>query len=125
MMYYYLLTFIIFGFLGWGVDTAYRSICNGKYDPGTYIKYFSPMYGFGAVVLYILYTHMESSLIMQLLVAMVLLTLLELVGGIFCERVLKKRVWDYSNNRLNFKGHIDALHSFYWLVLAAIVRMLF
>lgn len=41
----------------------------------------------------------------------------EFVSGCVFNRLLKLKVWDYSKNRLNFKGQICALYSFLWTLL--------
>jgi uncharacterized membrane protein len=119
----YLLIFIVFGFIGWVIDTSYRSITLRKYYSGTLIPLFSPIYGFGALVLVLLFTYLQAHIIVQIIAAGLLLTILELLGGIYCVKILRRKLWDYSKNKWNYKGYIDALHSFYWLILAFIFRI--
>ena len=115
----YVLIFLVFSVVGWVIDTTYRSIAKGLYSPIRNYP-FSPVYGVGAVVLSIFYTHTPYSYLTSICVATVLMVLVELLGGIFSEKVLKKRLWNYSQNRFNFMGHIDLLHSFFWLMLAGL-----
>jgi len=116
---YYICIFIIFSVVGWAIDTTYRSIAKRTYVSGR--KYpFSPIYGVGAVVLSIFYTYTQYTPIISVLIAGVLMVVVELAGGLFSEHVLGRRLWDYSKNRFNFMGHIDLLHSFFWLLLAGL-----
>lgn len=46
-----------------------------------------------------------------------IITAVELLAGLLCNRLLQMRVWDYSNRRGNFKGQICPLYSFLWCLL--------
>ena len=120
----YVLLFFLFGFLGWVIDTSYRSIQEGRYIAGTYFPFFAMVYAIGGMTLLLFFqSTMHINILVQILVAGVLMTLLELITGIFCIKILKKRLWDYSKNKWHYEGHIDLVHAFYWLLLAVVVRV--
>ena len=56
-------------------------------------------------------------LLFKLLYLNVIITAVELLAGLLCNRLLQMRVWDYSNRRGNFKGQICPLYSFLWCLL--------
>ncbi|MEK6940999.1 MAG: putative ABC transporter permease [Nanoarchaeota archaeon] len=124
MVQKYLLFFIIFGFLGWGIDTIYRSIRLNKYSPGTLIPYFAITFGTGGAALILLFEYAQTSLLNHIILGGILVTLIELISGIISYNLLNKRLWDYSKNKYNFLGHIDLLHTFYWFIMAGILRLM-
>jgi len=67
----------------------------------------------------------ELPIFFHILLGTALIILLEFLGGIFCVAIFKKRYWNYSQNAYNFFGHIDLVHSVYWLLLVILFRMLF
>lgn len=56
----------------------------------------------------------EISLLMQMAIAAVLVTLVELVTGLIVNIWLGLKVWDYSDLKLNFMGQICALYTLIW-----------
>ena len=53
-----------------------------------------------------------------ILAATATLILVEYLGGVFCERVLQVKLWDYSKARFNIGGYIDLEHSVCWLLVS-------
>jgi len=121
----YLFLFILFGIIGWIIDTTYRSIISKKYESGTQLLFFSPIYAIGGLILIIIYENLKVHFIIQIIIASIFLMTLELLSGIFSEKIMRKKYWDYSNNKWNFKGYLDILHSFYWIILASLIRIIY
>lgn len=65
----------------------------------------------------------ETPLILQMLIAAVVVTALELVAGIILNIILGLEVWDYSNQWGNFLGQVCPLFfvAWYFLSLPAIL----
>ena len=120
----FFLVYITCGFVGWMIDTSYRSAYDGKYTSNTYFPFFANIYAVGGAVLFINSRYVQSDTAYMIIGATSVI-MLELAGGVFCKRILKKRFWNYSHNPLNWGGHIDALHSFYWIILTALARYVF
>lgn len=122
MITLYIFEFILFSFVGWIIDSLYRSIINKRWiNAGYFSGSICPIYGFGGVILvFILKTFSELNLIWLLVIASITMILVEYIGGIFSEKVLKVRLWDYSKTTFNIGGHIDALHSFYLVILVVV-----
>lgn len=112
--------FLLFSFAGWIIDTTYSSIAAKKFIFSGYYKNLPlcPIYGFGGVVIYQSFSALSNySPIITILLTTFLVILLEYIGGVFCEKVLNEKLWDYSHMKFNLHGHISLLHSSYWLVL--------
>ncbi len=121
----FLVVYVVCGFVGWIIDTFYCSITSKRFVSNTYFLFFANMYGMGGLLLFVNFQYFYQPSWLQILTGTFSVVLLELVGGIFCLNVLKKRVWNYSQNSLNLSGHIDILHSFYWLILTASAKYMF
>ena len=124
-MLQYVLLFIGFGLTGWAVDTSYRTYKEGHYSPNTLVPYFSVIYGLGGLLLLLLFKHTQLPVIADVVLGGMLATILEFIGGWFCKHILKRKLWDYSRKPYNYYGYIDAQHATYWIVLTAILRILF
>ena len=120
----YLTLFFLYSFIGWIIYTSYRSITERRYNSGSFLPFLTPIYGFGGILLN-LFFQVELPIFFHILLGTALIILLEFLGGIFCVAIFKKRYWNYSQNAYNFFGHIDLVHSVYWLLLVILFRMLF
>ncbi|MEK6822845.1 MAG: hypothetical protein AABY13_03370 [Nanoarchaeota archaeon] len=120
----YVVLFFTFGLLGWVIDTTYQRIIDGYWLSHTYIPFFAVIYAIGGTTLVLFYQTVTLLPAAQVMSATVMLTLIELIGGVFSVTVLNVRLWDYSHHALNFMGHIDALHTFYWFLFALGFRII-
>jgi uncharacterized membrane protein len=119
--------FLLYGFLGWGIDTAYSTITECSWQPGGIFKSFflpipfAPIYGFGAWVLILFKNFLEKNHnALLFFISTVACTSVEYLGGIWMLVVFHRRAWDYRDTFLNIDGHIDLWHSFCWLILGLI-----
>jgi len=127
------LLFFIGGLLGFSIDTTYTSIIENHLATQGFLTSllgfpfpFLPAYGFGLMFIYLIQPFaLQQRWFTRLLIFGGSLTVLEFFGGIFSVAVLNQRVWDYSNNFLNFQGHIDVLHAIYWAILGTAVSYFF
>lgn len=125
MNLYLLSVFIFFigSVTGWIIELIYRRIYHGKLvNPGFLVGPYLPIYGFGLLSLTILHislNKLDLSPIVTILLMGVVMTVIELFGGLFALKQ-KVRLWDYSNEWLNFKGIICPLYSAIWLLVGAI-----
>lgn len=131
MLLKYLFIFAIFSVVGWILEVAYRSYHNKKFiNPGFLSGCAIPLYGFGAVIINLLCTlviniNNSHKLILISIVSILLLTLLEFITGRVMIDLFHVRLWDYSNEKLNYKGIICLKFSLIWGVLAIIYYKLF
>lgn len=114
-----IIEFLFFSFLGWIIDSGYRTICTGQWINAGYFKGpFCPIYGVGALVLIFIFRNLANlPAVSLIIIASLSLIIVEYLGGLFTEKVLKMKLWDYSSSKFHLGGRIDALHSFYWFFL--------
>jgi len=111
--------FLAYSFLGWIVDTGFRSIMAGQYAPGTLIPFFAIIYGFGALFILSLEGITEHrGLIAQFFIFALLCTIVEYIGGMTALEVTGHRLWDYSSNDFNINGMVSLFHSVCWGILS-------
>lgn len=58
------------------------------------------------------------SLISQMFLSALIITIVEFIFGMIVNVWLKKGIWDYSSQPFNFKGQICLLFSNYWFFLS-------
>ncbi|MFA5127739.1 MAG: putative ABC transporter permease [Patescibacteria group bacterium] len=116
--------FVIYGFIGWLIDSMYRSFEAGQIIfGGMFLSFywpipFAPIYGFGALILIAFKKVLWNKNPFLVVPAVgIILTAVEYLGGEFTLAVLQHRAWDYSKNFLNFRGHIDLLNGLCWMAL--------
>ncbi len=112
--------FLFSSMIGWAIDSGYRSLMERRWvNAGYFIGPFCPIYGFGGLLLLLMVSYIsDMPFLMRCLFYFVGMSAVEFIGGIFTTKVLKVRLWDYSHAPFNIMGHVDLLHSFYWLILA-------
>lgn len=120
MITLYLLEFLFFSFFGWLIDSGYRSLTERRWINAGYFKGpFCPIYGCGGLVLVFLFEQLAFlPTLLLLLLAGLSLIFVEFLGGIFTEKVLKVKLWDYSSSKYHLGSHIDLLHSTYWFLMS-------
>ena len=124
-----LLLFTIYSFMGWSMETVFASISERKIvNRGFLTGFFCPIYGFGAVLI------LQSSkwvseviedpftaLVINILLAVILVTALEYITGFLLERIFDYKWWDYSEKALNLHGYICLQYSFLWGLLTFVL----
>lgn len=118
-----ILSFLVYGVIGWVLDSLKRSWDDRRWTTGgfTFLP-FAPIYGFGALIILFLAPVIDSwHIIIQFLILAIILGIFEYLGGLYCEIVLHKKLWDYSANPLNLYGRTDLFHILAWGFLALIL----
>ncbi|WP_246562066.1 putative ABC transporter permease [Geobacter grbiciae] len=118
----YFFTFSCFAILGWLLEVAYRSSRAGRFvNPGLLKGPYLILYGTGALVLMgatALLQTADAGFAVKTLVYFVATTGLELLSGVIAQRLFHAHLWDYSDERFHYKGHICLKFSLYWIALA-------
>ena len=97
--------FFLYSLLGWAMESIYLSIGQRRLvNTGFLYGPFCPIYGFGAVVLYVLLIHLQGKPVLIFLAGFFVLL----------EKIFKTKYWDYSNNKFNINGRVCLLNSIYW-----------
>lgn len=114
--------FVVYSFLGWIIDSTYRSVVDKKLTSVSYLGIpFLPIYGFGALmVLWLETVLMLLPILAAGLAYGVVLAAWELLGGLFCVYVLRKRLWIYEG-RWAITSHTSVDRIFAWGFCALVV----
>ena len=110
--------FVIYSFLGWILESIFRSFCEKKIiNTGFLHGPVCPIYGVGAIIMLIIMNKLQGKIIEIFLISMVVLTIWEYVVGVFLEKMFNTKYWDYSDHKFNFQGRICLTNSIFWGLL--------
>ena len=112
---------LIYSFIGWILESTYKTILQKRFvNSGFLSGPFCPIYGFGALIMYLSLKDVQNSYIILFLFGMIMLSIFEYVVGLFLEIVFKTKYWDYSENKFNIHGRVCLKNSLYWGILGII-----
>jgi uncharacterized protein len=115
-------SFSCFAILGWMLEVAYRSSFSRRFiNPGLLKGPYLILYGAGALILMEAADLLQATaagLAVKTLVYFAVTTGLELFSAVIAKRLFNARLWDYSDQRFHYKGHICLKFSLYWIVMA-------
>ncbi len=126
-MYHYtavqwLFFFFFYCFFGWCFESAYVSICKGKFVNRGFIRGpFLPLYGSGAIMMLLVSAPVRDNLVLVYAAGCIGATALEYVTGVVMEALFKVRYWDYSHKRFNFQGQICLSSTLCWGALTVLM----
>ncbi len=113
-----LLYFAIYSFLGWCVESIYKSILDKKLvNSGFLYGPFCPIYAFGAIIMALILTKLPNNVFIIFISSTILLTVWEYIVGVFLEKIFKTKYWDYSHLKFNINGRVCLKNSIYWGLL--------
>lgn len=111
----WILFFFFYSFIGWIWECCYVSARQRRWvNRGFLHGPMLPLYGSGAVAVLLVTIPVRDSLPLVFLVGMIAATTLEFVTGMAMESLFHVKYWDYSNMKLNIKGHICVVASLCW-----------
>lgn len=130
--------FFVGSVAGWVMELLFRRFFSRSnperkwINPGFCTGPYVPLYGFGLCIMFLITSLEERSLIADpfwnkavlFLGSAVAMTVIEYIAGILCLKVLKVRLWDYSDDWGNIQGIICPLFSLIWAVLGAVYAFL-
>lgn len=113
--------FMVYSFLGWGMESVVRSICERKIINTGFLKGpFCPIYGIGAIIMFLFLDGFENKPILLFCIAIIILTAWEYLVGVLLEKLFHTKYWDYSNHKFNFQGRICLTNSICWGILGVL-----
>lgn len=113
--------FIIYSFLGWIMESVFRSFCEKKLINTGFLRGpFCPIYGFGATIMFLFLDQFENRLILLFCIAIIVLTAWEYIVGVILETLFHTKYWDYSDHKFNFQGRICLTNSICWGILGVL-----
>ncbi|MEG0190311.1 MAG: putative ABC transporter permease [Lachnospiraceae bacterium] len=121
-VYYFMLSFFIYGFLGWCTEVAYAAAKQHTFvNRGFLNGPICPIYGVGVGIVVQFLTPYRSNIILLYVTSVVLVTVLEWVTGLILEKVFHNKWWDYSHMPLNLNGYVCLLFSLIWGVACVLI----
>ncbi|MBR0491702.1 MAG: hypothetical protein IJJ82_06655 [Clostridia bacterium] len=107
--------FIVYSFLGWIMESIFRSFCEKKIiNTGFLIGPMCPIYGVGSIIMITCMGWLQGRIIELFIISVVILTFWEYIVGVFLEKVFQTKYWDYSDHKFNFQGRICLTNSILW-----------
>lgn len=124
--------------LGWVLELFFRRFLSSAnperkwINPGFCTGPYVPLYGVGLCIMYLIVSLEDDSLIHSVfwnravlfLSAAVAMSVIEYIAGIMCLKIVKVRLWDYSNEWGNIQGIICPKFSLAWALLVAVYYFL-
>ena len=109
--------FIIYSFLGWCLESVYKTICLRKpVNSGFLYGPFCPMYGIGAVLMTSI-GEISNNIIVIFLISFLVFSIWEYIVAVILEKLFKTKYWDYSDLKFNIQGRVCLKNSIYWGIL--------
>ena len=120
---------------GWILEFFFRNLIShrgprGKYfiNPGLCKGPWLPIYGIGLALMFVICWETSTRIevngifgdVLIIVLIATIMTLIELIGGLFLLKFLNLRLWDYRDRPGNFKGVICPLFTLIWGSLGAI-----
>jgi len=111
--------FLIYSFLGWVLESIFKTIIEKKFvNSGFLIGPFCPIYGFGAVIMYLFLEQVQGRPILAFCLGFVILSAWEYIVGLCLEKIFHTTYWDYSDHKFNLQGRICLENSAFWGLLS-------
>ncbi len=121
-IYFILMDFYIFAFVGWVYESTFVTIRDRKpINRGFLVGPMIPLYGFGAVSVYILLRPFSKCASLLYVMGMVVATVLEYLVSWLLETLFHAKWWDYSKEPYNFRGRIALIPSMFWGILSLLM----
>jgi uncharacterized membrane protein len=111
--------FAICSFIGWIIQ-AISDLFQKKKITNTGFLYgpFIPLFGFTAIMVYFFNLFFEYLPLRVKLICFFILPLgIEYFTGFLLEKIFRVKLWDYSHQKLNFKGRISLAVGIVWFLL--------
>ena len=130
--------FFIGSIAGWVIELFFRRFISDAnperkwINPGFCTGPYIPLYGFGLCLMYLIaglekYNLIKSPFWNKVVLFIIMafcMTAIEYIAGILCLKIVKVRLWDYSNEFGNIQGIICPKFSFFWALLGAVYYFL-
>lgn len=114
-VYHLVAAFVIYSMMGWLVESIYMSFCNKKLTNRGFAKSpFCPIYGFGAVLGYLILSPLRHNYVLLYLVGAFLATTFEFLVGKLMIKLFGELWWDYNEKPFNYQGIICLESSVAW-----------
>ncbi len=118
---YYINNFLLFSIIGHLLESTIYLFMNSHNNSGIMYGPWTPVYGFGIIIIIIIYNFIKKrninyiiKLLSIFLLSMILLTLIEFIGGNLIEYFFHKKFWSYESLKFNIGSYIAIEISLVW-----------
>lgn len=114
-IYYLIVFFFIYSFLGWITEIIYALKSRGVFvNRGFLFGPFCPIYGIGIILCVLLLNDLNNNLIILYISSVALITTIEYFTGYFLEKIFNTKWWDYTDDPFNLHGRVCLGYSLLW-----------
>ena len=118
-LYDLLFYFIIYSFMGWVMESSFKSLLYQKPINSGFLRGpFIPIYAIGSLTVLTFFTPFIESTIFLFFLGFVGMTFIEFMAGYIMEKIFNISWWDYRGNFMNIGGKICLENSIYWGILS-------
>lgn len=118
-LYYMLLIFFIYAFIGWLLETSYALYYAGHFvKRGFLFGPICPIYGYGAVIMVNYLKKYKKNSFKLFIYSALIFSILEYIAGFALDALFAAKWWDYTNEFFNLNGRISIFYSFVWGIFA-------
>lgn len=116
-----ILYFIVYSFFGWVMESVLKTVVQKKpVNSGFLYGPFCPIYGFGAIIMFIFLQGFKEKPILLFIIAFLVLSIWEYIVGWMLEKIFHTKYWDYTENKFNIKGRVCLMNSLFWGFLGVV-----
>ena len=118
--------FLIYSILGNIFERVVMHISHTSYISGFMGTIFTPLYGIAILVILFIHKKVDIKniflrLLIELFIFSIVLSLLELLGGIMIEKIFNKIYWNYDNMKYNIGKYISLETGLFWGIMSLVV----
>lgn len=125
---YYLKVFFLYSICGFIFESTFVKMLNSSFKSGILFGPWTPVYGIGVIVIILLYKWIKKYIkndclkgMLLFLFSAIILSLLELLGGVLIELIFNKVFWSYENMRYNLGHYISLEIACIWGIMAIVL----
>lgn len=121
-IYYSILYFFVYGFLGWCTEVIFAAFKQHRFvNRGFLNGPICPIYGVGVTLVIACLEAFQSNLLLLYISSVILVTVLEGVTGWAMDKLFHNKWWDYSKLPFNIRGYVCLLFSLIWGVACVFI----
>lgn len=118
----WLVYFYFYCIFGWVFESTYVSVRTRKLTNRGFMKGpWLPLYGSGAIIILVATLPFQQYPVAVYFAGAIAATVLEYFTGVVMVKLFKVRYWDYSNQKIQFQGHICLSSSIAWGFLSLLM----
>ena len=123
---YYINYFFIFSIIGHLIETVFVS----NFTSGILYGWWTPVYGFGAVLILLIGKVIDKfnlkgkrifKILITYLLCMIILSLIELIGGYLIKFIFDRELWNYEKHKFNIGPYISLEMANIWGIASIFV----